>query len=196
MATRSVAFTRSRSSSSTSLADTGSEARHLTLVRANEQALAAEQRYIMLNMNRLFTRRYGDEVDRTCYEFLRTQQLKPLLQNLRLLPRFPFGPVCPGSIPGRRAQSGRLLCRAGHRANHYPLEQVFSRRDRRRRGYFRRLSRGAWRRPSNRARISRSAQSTVSYRAAISHAAAARHDRTDRRRSRSSIRWSLTCMLL
>ena len=34
----------------------------------------------MLNMNRLF-RRYGDGLDRTCYEFLRTQQLKPLLQT-------------------------------------------------------------------------------------------------------------------
>ena len=51
----------------------------LTLVRANEQALATEQRYIKLNMNRLFRRTYDDGVDRTCYEFLRTQQLKPLL---------------------------------------------------------------------------------------------------------------------
>jgi succinylglutamate desuccinylase len=52
----------------------------LTLVRANEQALAAEQRYIKLNMNRLFRQAYDDGVDRACYEFLRTQQLKPLLE--------------------------------------------------------------------------------------------------------------------
>jgi succinylglutamate desuccinylase len=53
----------------------------LTLVRANDQALAAEQRYIKLNMNRLFRDGYDDEVDRACYEFLRTQQLKPLLES-------------------------------------------------------------------------------------------------------------------
>jgi uncharacterized protein len=53
----------------------------LTLVRANEQALAVEQRYLKLNMNRLFRDGYGDGVDRTCYEFLRTQQLKPLLES-------------------------------------------------------------------------------------------------------------------
>jgi len=52
----------------------------LTLVRANEQALAVEQRYLKLNMNRLFRDKYEDGVDRTCYEFLRTQQLKPLLE--------------------------------------------------------------------------------------------------------------------
>jgi succinylglutamate desuccinylase len=51
----------------------------LTLVRANQQALAAEQRYLTLNMNRLFRDRY-DGVDKTCYEFLRTQQLKQLLE--------------------------------------------------------------------------------------------------------------------
>jgi succinylglutamate desuccinylase len=53
----------------------------LTLVRANEQALVVEQRYLKLNMNRLFRGEYDDSVDRTCYEFVRTQQLKPLLQN-------------------------------------------------------------------------------------------------------------------
>jgi succinylglutamate desuccinylase len=45
----------------------------LTLVRANEQALAAEQRYLKLNMNRLFRDGYDDGVDKTCYEFVRTQ---------------------------------------------------------------------------------------------------------------------------
>ena len=53
----------------------------LTLVRANEEALAAEQRYLKLNMNRLFRDGYGEGVDRTCYEFLRSQQLKPLLET-------------------------------------------------------------------------------------------------------------------
>jgi succinylglutamate desuccinylase len=53
----------------------------LTLVRANEQALAAEQRYIKLNMNRLFRDEYIDTLDRNCYEFVRTQELKPLLES-------------------------------------------------------------------------------------------------------------------
>jgi succinylglutamate desuccinylase len=53
----------------------------LILARANEQALAAEQRYLKLNMNRLFREAYDDGIDRTCYEFMRTQQLKPLLES-------------------------------------------------------------------------------------------------------------------
>src|ERR1041385_5500746 len=53
----------------------------LTLVRANDQALAAEQRYLKLNMNRLFRRTYEEALNTTCYEFLRTQQLKPPLET-------------------------------------------------------------------------------------------------------------------
>jgi succinylglutamate desuccinylase len=53
----------------------------LSLVRANEQGLAVEKRYITLNMNRLFRKEYGARLDRSCYEFLRTQQLKPLLES-------------------------------------------------------------------------------------------------------------------
>src|SRR5262245_20789756 len=53
----------------------------LTLVRANEHALAVEQRYVKLNMNRLFRKTYDDGTDKTSYEFLRTQQLKPLLES-------------------------------------------------------------------------------------------------------------------
>ena len=53
----------------------------LSLVRANEQGLAVEKRYITLNMNRLFRKEYGAGLDRSCYEFLRTQQLKPLLES-------------------------------------------------------------------------------------------------------------------
>jgi uncharacterized protein len=53
----------------------------LSLVRANEQGLAVEKRYITLNMNRLFRKEYGARLDTSCYEFLRTQQLKPLLES-------------------------------------------------------------------------------------------------------------------
>jgi succinylglutamate desuccinylase len=53
----------------------------LTLVRANEQALAAERRYITHNLNRLFREDYGSEVDRTSYEFTRAQELKTVLQT-------------------------------------------------------------------------------------------------------------------
>jgi len=53
----------------------------LTLVRANEQAIAAERRYVKHNLNRLFKEDYGPEIDRTSYEFARAQQLKTILQN-------------------------------------------------------------------------------------------------------------------
>src|SRR4026207_759801 len=45
----------------------------LTLVRANEQALAVEKRYVTLNMNRLFRDEYENLPDTPCYEFVRTQ---------------------------------------------------------------------------------------------------------------------------
>jgi len=53
----------------------------LTLVRANEQALAAERRYLKQNLNRLFKENYAPETDRSCYEFERAQELKTILQN-------------------------------------------------------------------------------------------------------------------
>ena len=53
----------------------------LTLVRANEQALSAERRYIKHNLNRLFREDYGPEVDRRSYEFTRAQELKTVLQT-------------------------------------------------------------------------------------------------------------------
>jgi succinylglutamate desuccinylase len=53
----------------------------LTLVRGNEQALAAERRYLKHNLNRLFREDYGPEIDRASYEFYRAQELKILLQN-------------------------------------------------------------------------------------------------------------------
>ncbi len=53
----------------------------LTLARGNEQALAAERRYLKHNLNRLFKEDYGPEIDRTSYEFNRAQELKTVLQN-------------------------------------------------------------------------------------------------------------------
>jgi succinylglutamate desuccinylase len=53
----------------------------LTLVRANEQAMAAERRYVKHNLNRLFKDAYGSEIDRGSYEFLRAQELKTILRN-------------------------------------------------------------------------------------------------------------------
>ena len=53
----------------------------LTLVRGNEQALAAERRYLKHNLNRLFREDYGPEIDRTSYEFNRAQELKTVLRN-------------------------------------------------------------------------------------------------------------------
>jgi succinylglutamate desuccinylase len=53
----------------------------LALVRANEQALAAERRYLKYNLNRLFRETYSPEIDRSSYEFRRAQELKTLLRN-------------------------------------------------------------------------------------------------------------------
>jgi|GEM_PF-3025987 len=52
----------------------------LTLVRANELALAAERRYIKHNLNRLFREDYPPGIDRDSYEFQRAQQLKTILK--------------------------------------------------------------------------------------------------------------------
>jgi succinylglutamate desuccinylase len=53
----------------------------LTLVRGNEQALAAERRYLKHNLNRLFRDDYSPEIDRTSYEFNRAQELKSVLHD-------------------------------------------------------------------------------------------------------------------
>jgi succinylglutamate desuccinylase len=53
----------------------------LALVRANEQAIAAERRYVQHNLNRLFKDEYGPDLDRASYEFGRAQELKTILQN-------------------------------------------------------------------------------------------------------------------
>jgi succinylglutamate desuccinylase len=52
----------------------------LVLARANAQAIKAERRYVKHNMNRMFCDSYGPEIDPECYEFQRTQELKPLLE--------------------------------------------------------------------------------------------------------------------
>src|SRR5215471_13376174 len=53
----------------------------LTMVRANEQAMAAERRYVKHNLNRLFKEDYGSDIDRGSYEFCRAQELKTILQS-------------------------------------------------------------------------------------------------------------------
>ena len=65
----------------------------LTLVRANEQAIAAERRYVKHNMNRMFREDYGPEIDRGSYEFQRTQELKPLLESCDYFLDFHSAPI-------------------------------------------------------------------------------------------------------
>lgn len=68
----------------------------LTLARANELAIAAERRYVQLNMNRMFRDSYGPEVDRNAYEFRRVQELKPLLENCDYFLDFHSAPIAEG----------------------------------------------------------------------------------------------------
>jgi hypothetical protein len=158
MATRSAAFTPSRSSSSTSSAARVLKRGTLTPIRANEQALAAEQRYVKLNMNRLFRDRYDDGVDRTCYEF-RTQQLKPLLETCDYFLDFHSAPSAhePFLVAERKAVESyfklgiRQLITAG--ANSLPARSAATRR-------ISPVRRVRWQRRSNQARISTRAQST------------------------------------
>ena len=53
----------------------------LTMARANAAAIAAERRYLVHNLNRLFRDDYDAGVDRDSYEFRRAQELKALLQR-------------------------------------------------------------------------------------------------------------------
>ena len=53
----------------------------LTLVRANEQALAEVCRYVKHNINRMFREEYAQNIDRSSYEYIRTQELKPIIAN-------------------------------------------------------------------------------------------------------------------
>jgi predicted deacylase len=65
----------------------------LTLARANEQAIAAECRYVKHNMNRMFREDYGPEIDRDSYEFKRTQELKSLLDSCDYFLDFHSAPI-------------------------------------------------------------------------------------------------------
>src|SRR5262245_16592369 len=53
----------------------------LTLVRGNQQAIAAERRYIKYNLNRMFKNSYDASVDQAAYEFRRAQELKKLIED-------------------------------------------------------------------------------------------------------------------
>jgi predicted deacylase len=65
----------------------------LVLARANEQAIDAERRYVKHNMNRMFREDYGPEIDRASYEFRRTQELKPILQDCDYFLDFHSAPI-------------------------------------------------------------------------------------------------------
>jgi succinylglutamate desuccinylase len=65
----------------------------LTLVRANDAAIAAERRYVKHNMNRMFRDAYGPEIDQSSYEFQRTQELKPLLEDCDYFLDFHSAPI-------------------------------------------------------------------------------------------------------
>ena len=53
----------------------------LTLVRANEVALAENKRYVVHNLNRLYKDTNAESTDMSSYEYLRAQELKPLLRE-------------------------------------------------------------------------------------------------------------------
>ena len=65
----------------------------LTLARANEQAIAAERRYVKHNMNRMFREDYGSEIDKNSYEFRRTQELKTVLEGCDYFLDFHSAPI-------------------------------------------------------------------------------------------------------
>ncbi len=65
----------------------------LMLVRANEYAMAQERRYVKHNLNRMFREDYGPEIDRSSYEFVRVQELKPLLKNCDYFFDFHSAPI-------------------------------------------------------------------------------------------------------
>jgi succinylglutamate desuccinylase len=65
----------------------------LTLARANEQAMAAELRYVKHNLNRLFREQYGSEIDMNCYEFHRAQELKTILDHCDYFIDFHSAPI-------------------------------------------------------------------------------------------------------
>jgi hypothetical protein len=96
----------------------------LTLARGNEQAFAAERRYLKHNLNRMFREDYGPEIDRTSYEFNRAQEsvLQIATTSSISIPRRSREPFM--------AEQGGRLFRARHTADHDRLEQIFKRNDR------------------------------------------------------------------
>jgi succinylglutamate desuccinylase len=65
----------------------------LTLARGNEQAMAAERRYVKHNLNRLYREEYGPEIDRDSYEYRRAQELKSILQHCDYFLDFHSAPI-------------------------------------------------------------------------------------------------------
>jgi succinylglutamate desuccinylase len=65
----------------------------LTLARANEQAIAAEKRYVKHNLNRMYKEEYGPEIDRESYEFKRAQELKSILRQCDYFLDFHSAPI-------------------------------------------------------------------------------------------------------
>ncbi|WP_419693504.1 hypothetical protein ACN2CC_20330 [Mesorhizobium muleiense] len=65
----------------------------LTLARVNEQAIAAERRYVKHNMNRMFRENYGPDIDKDSYEFRRTQELKKFLESCDYFLDFHSAPI-------------------------------------------------------------------------------------------------------
>jgi len=65
----------------------------LTLARGNAQALAAERRYIQLNLNRMFKDSYDAGVDASAYEYKRAQELKKILEDCDYFLDFHSAPI-------------------------------------------------------------------------------------------------------
>jgi succinylglutamate desuccinylase len=65
----------------------------LTLARGNEQAIAAERRYVKHNLNRMYKEEYGPEIDRESYEYRRAQELKSILRHCDYFLDFHSAPI-------------------------------------------------------------------------------------------------------
>jgi len=65
----------------------------LVLVRVNEYAMTRVRRYVQHNVNRMFREEYGPEIDKSSYEFMRVQELKPLLKDCDYFLDFHSAPI-------------------------------------------------------------------------------------------------------
>ena len=104
----------------------------LMLVRANEYAMAQERRYVKHNLNRMFREDYGAEIDRSSYEFVRVQELKPLLKNCDYFFDFHSAPIAQEPFLVAEKQCVDFYSKTWNSTHHFRLEQVFRRSDRRR----------------------------------------------------------------